>query len=234
MVSRLTEIGAKAERGEALSAQDHAWIERNKSKFRLALGGFGLVAVVGVSLLAAAGAFNVPATPSSQTAASAAPPAPSPTLADEADALITDFKALATPCDTAGDSVKAAMQNPNTAPDELYSAAKAAQDVCHQTHLDLFNKLRPPPSADEATKKRFAEIIDLCQQAYYGKKHTNEALAAAVDSGMRPSKVAEFREYADATNAALAQCVGGMMAEVQKAGGKKSGFDETPTSTQAE
>lgn len=203
--------------------------------------GLGLAAAVwaGVTSSNTAGgqapaSASPPAVQSAAASDEAARQAAAATVASEADALITQFKEVVTACDEAGDVVKTRVQSPDSAPDEIYSAAKTAEGLCEQSFLGINNNLHPPSSADGATSKRFADVLGVCVGAYNEKKHTYETLAAAIDGGMTPSKVAAFKERAEAANEALAQCVPALMLAVKKAGGKQSGLDDSPAPAKAE
>lgn len=152
------------------------------------------------------------------------------TLGAEADKLFTDYKAFAAPCDEAGDRTNAAIQSASLAPDELYSLAQGAGEVCKQSATSIALKLKPPKGADEALGKKFETALESCSVAYSGKRHSYQSLAKAIDTGLRPAAVAEYKGYVAGTNEALAECVSGMMSAVTEAGGKTGYPSDAPGS----
>lgn len=202
------------------SPEQQTWVLEFRRRARFwAYGIWGALGLGLVALFASGAMTPRPGPPSAAESAAVSP-------AIEADALMVKFKELAATCDGAGPIVEAALERPGMRLEDIYSLAKAAEDDCGKAHRAITFQLDPPASADGPTRERFTEVLETCQFAYYSKKHAYQALAEGIDTGMRPSKVAEFKSYASDAQSGLLGCMAGLMSEVKQAGGSQSGLGE--------
>lgn len=125
------------------------------------------------------------------------------TIARAAEKLQADFNEAVRPCDSARKAMVAAVETDD--PATAYSAAREGERICNNT-WQAVQQLAPPQGAAPEVAAKFETALKTCAATEFEKKASLDRLQEALDSGMLPSKVADFREVAQSADAGIILC----------------------------
>lgn len=167
----------------------------------LAILGFILLAFIVGALSTCGGETPAPA----QTPKTASGKAP--TAGELKGAVMGHWKqvlAVMSECDQAALRAGDVLQEGDAA--DSYSAVKRAQDSCLSTSSDI-RALGTPALVSSESKAEFTKAMDLCSNAYVSKWSAFGSAAKAIDEGMRPSLIAEFKDSTERASLLTTGCL---------------------------
>lgn len=127
----------------------------------------------------------------------------STTTAGLAEKLQADFNKTVQPCDGARKDVLAAVDTGDAA--VAFAMAAKAEAICNET-WQAVQRLKPPEGLSGEAAIKFERALETCAQTEFLKKSSLDKFQKALDSGMKPSRVAAFRETGSAMDAGILLC----------------------------
>lgn len=146
-----------------------------------------------------------------------------PTAVDQAAVIAAasryyqTYETTADHCNVAFQRVSAEANSRIPSIQTLYALATDARDKCRDTSM-AFDGMRAPEGVTRDQRKGFDKASKGCALAYAGQQRAAEALMAALDDNLRPSRMARFREIGAEAAAGKIACAGQVVMASKAAG----------------
>lgn len=209
------------------AAYSAAQIETRKRSHELTQKwGFGCAAILGILLLgmcALGGGDNQTTADSSVTNESSVVPAAgsaSAAVTAAVEKLHDEIMAGVADCDAAGKALAARADGLTTGATSMYDGYRLAAQVehaCRNSWREV-SRIEVPSELTGAARARAEEALETCENAMIAKQMSGEAMKEVFDGNMRPSKVEDARQKAEASQAGTWACVAGIFDTGMKAG----------------
>ncbi len=108
-------------------------------------------------------------------------------------------------CNVAFQAVSAEASGRAPSIQNMYALATDARDRCRETSM-AFDGMRPPEGVTRDQRRSFDQAARTCALAYAGQQRAAEALMAAIDDNLKPSRVARFQQLGQEAMAGKLAC----------------------------
>lgn len=122
---------------------------------------------------------------------------------------------LAKPCEAAGRKLASVSGSRNLY--TMFEAAKAGEATCGEAASQT-DALEPPAALNSDGRSAFKNGIAKCAQGHRVRQRAYARFAEVLDGDMKPSSVAEAKEYMETAAASGIFCAAGMFDAASKAG----------------
>lgn len=138
---------------------------------------------------------------------------------EEAVAWYSEVIEISKPCDQQFTTLQSQFSEFDSVGDlyTIYQTATVTRDACDAS-WESYRNLDAPSSFNDEVKEKAKETKDRCGNAYFAKRQFAELAMEIADGDMKPSKVQEARQYAEAGGAGVLACVAGAMGTALSAG----------------